>query len=157
MKFNEYIAYLKDLPDYTDIKELFDKKDIFSFLIGEKCPLDKSNDWLKTSPITVMSYLHIFLFEGKVTNAEINEALKRINPDCKENVWLILLYIEAQLLYTKHRSEPGNDFGEHLVDIDLEILIIKIKSVWSEYKDEYTTKHFTQKIYELLGYPVFEE
>lgn len=157
MNLNEYITYLKNLPNYKDIEKVFCKKDVFKFLIGEKCPLDKSNEWLRTSPKTVIFYLHIFLSEGTITNTEINEALKKIEPNNRENVWLILLYIEAQLLYTKNRSEPGNDFGEHLVNIDLDILINKIKSVWSEYKDEYTTKHFTQKIYELTGRPVFEE
>jgi hypothetical protein len=157
MNLNEYITYLKKLPDYKDIEEIFCKKDVYSFLVGDKCSKAKSNEWLRTSPDIVTYYLHIFLSDGTITNDEINEALKKLNPDNKENVWLILLYIEAQLLYTKHRKEPNSDFGEHLVDINLQMLIDKIKSVWNEYKDEYTTKYFTQKIYELTGRTVFEE
>lgn len=157
MNLNEYITYLKKLPDYKDIEEIFCKKDVYSFLVGDKCSKAKSNEWLRTSPAIVIYYLHIFLSEGTITNAEINEALKKIEPNSKENVWLILLYIEAQLLYTKHMKEPNSDFGEHLVNIDLEMLIDKIKSVWETYKDEYTTKHFTSEIYELTGRPVFEE
>lgn len=155
MKPQEFYKELRNRPQFSNMKSII-KEDLYSFLIGDIYSLTYQ-DKVKTSPSLVLAYLHIFLSEGAITNTETNEALKKIEPNSKENVWLILLYIEAQLLYTKHRKEPNNDFGEHLVKIDLEMLIDKIKSVWETYKDEYTTKHFTSIIYELTGRPVFEK
>ncbi len=70
------------------------KNDLLPFLVGDIYGLAYQEP-IKTSPGMVYFYLQVFLSEGLISNDQINEALSRIDVSIKENVWLIMMYIEA--------------------------------------------------------------
>ena len=152
MNHQEYIEDLENQKHFSTIRNAV-LNDLYSFLVGKVCSLTFHSP-IMTAPNQVLSYLHIFISEGSITNDNINTEITKFSIEKKEDVWLLLLYIEAQLLYTKHRTEEK---VKPLVDINLDLLVYKIKSVWKEYKDEYTVKYFTENIYKLTTQKIFED
>jgi hypothetical protein len=151
MTYKEYLLEFIRRDNFKDIQSVV-TTDLYSFIVGEKFSF-VYNDRIATKPTLVFHYLHIFLEAGVITNKQINAALDKIPLRPKENIWLILLYIEAHYLYTTHRKEENVTAW---VKTDLDLLINKIKSVWEEYKDEYTFKSITKDIYALTGEKIFE-
>jgi hypothetical protein len=152
MTYKEYLSEFKKEDIFKDIQSVV-TTELYSFIVGERFTF-AHNERIATEPTLVFSYLHIFLEAGVITNEQINTALDKIPLSPKENIWLILLYIEAHYLYTTHRKEEN---VTALVNIDLDLLINKIKSVWEEYKDEYTFKYIVTDIYKIAGKRIFEE
>lgn len=152
MTYKEYLSKFINRDNFKNIQSVV-TTELYSFIVGEKFTF-AHNERIATEPTLVFSYLHIFLEAGVITNEQINTALDKIPLCPKENIWLILLYIEAHYLYTTHRKEEN---VTALVNIDLDLLINKIKSVWEEYKDEYTFNYFVNEIYKITGKKIFEE
>lgn len=152
MTYKEYLSEFINRDNFKDIQFVV-ITDLYSFVVGEKFTF-AHNERIATEPTLVFSYLHIFLKKGVITNEQINMALDKIPLSPKENIWLILLYVKAHLLYNKLIKDE-NEIA--LVKIDLNLLVNKIKSVWEDYKDEYTFKHIVNEIYKITENKIFEE
>jgi len=148
MTFEEYLIQLKKGSNYSRFKKAILNQELLYALTG-KAPYDSNAyEWLKVSPSIVIPLLHLFISEGQLTNTEINEAFRQIEIKSKEDVWLLMLYVEAALLYKKNRETP-------LVELDIDYQINKINEVWEVYKDDYTVKKYTEDIYKITENPIF--
>jgi hypothetical protein len=105
MTFEEYLIQLKKGSNYGLLKEAIMNNEIYNILLG-KYRQTASDDYLNVRPTVMLSYLHLFMSEGQLTNAEINEAFRQIEIKTKEDIWLLMLFIEAALLYTKKQGNP---------------------------------------------------
>ena len=152
MTYKEYLSVFKEEDIFNDIQSVV-TTNLYSFIVGEEFSF-AHNERIPTEPTLVFSYLHIFLEEGVITNEQINTALDKIPLSPKENIWLILLYVKAHFLYNKLIKDE-NEIA--LVKIDLNLLVNKIKSVWEDYKDEYTFRYIVNEIYKITGNKIFEE
>jgi hypothetical protein len=102
MNYKEYLDQLKIGSNYSLLKEAIMNNEIYNILLGiGKYRQTASDDYLNVRPTVMLSYLHLFMSEGQLTNDEINEAFRQIEIKTKEDVWLLMLYIEAALLYKK--------------------------------------------------------
>lgn len=148
MKFEQYLEQLKKGSNYLRFNNAISNRELYLALIGKEPYDSNAYEFLKVSPLVVLSLLHIFISEGKLTNTEINEAFRQIEIKSKEDVWLLLLYIEAALLYKKNRVNP-------LVELDIDYQIKKINEVWEIYKDDFTVKKYVKDIYKITGKRIF--
>jgi len=149
MTYKEYLDQLKIGSNYSLLKKAIMNNEIYNVLLGiGKYRQTSSDDYLNVRPTVMLSYFHIFITEELITNVEINEAFRQIKIISKEDVWLLMLYIEASLLYKKNRKIP-------LVELDVNFQINKINETWEVYKDDYTVKKYTKDIYKITGKPIF--
>lgn len=148
MKYEDYLLKLKGFPDFKEILTIIKNKEIYPFLVGLKCSKKNDNDGLSTSPGVVIHYLHIFISEKVITLEEVNAAFHQITIQSLEDVWLLMTYIKANLLYIENRKKP-------LVKLDLTNAIKQINEVWNNYKDDYTVKILNGDIKKVTGKPLF--
>ena len=107
MTYKEYLDQLKIGSNYSLLKKAIMNNEIYNVLLGiGKYRQTSSDDYLNVRPTVMLSYFHIFITEELITNVEINEAFRQIKIISKEDVWLLMLYIEASLLYKKNRKIP---------------------------------------------------
>ncbi|MBR5957552.1 MAG: hypothetical protein IKZ99_04240 [Salinivirgaceae bacterium] len=122
------------------------KNDLLPFLVGNDYGLSYQEP-IMTSPEMVFFYLQVFLSEGLITNEQINEALSRIDVSIKENVWLVMLYIEAQV------SHQNNDY--YLVKIDIPMLERMLNEKANlTMKNDYTVNYIRNETKEKYGYEI---
>lgn len=130
----------------TNNIRLLVKKNLLSFLVGDDYGLAYQEP-IKTNPGMVFFYLHVFLSEGLITNEQINEALSHIDVSVQENVWLIMLYIEAQV------SHQNDDY--YLVKIDIPMLERMLnEKADQELKNDYTVNYIRNETKEKYGYEI---
>lgn len=122
------------------------KNDLLPFLVGDIYGLAYQEP-IKTSPGMVYFYLQVFLSEGLISNDQINEALSRIDVSIKENVWLIMMYIEAQV------SHQNDDY--YLVKIDVPMLERMLnEKADSKLKNDYTVSYIRNETKDKYGYEI---
>lgn len=145
MKTCELEKWLLSL-DSTKIRRLVVKKNLFAFIVGDEEGLAWQEP-IKTHPNSVCDYLHLFLSEGLISNDQINEALSRIDVSIKENVWLIMMYIEAQV------SHQNDDY--YLVKIDVPMLERMLnEKADSKLKNDYTVSYIRNETKDKYGYEI---
>ena len=130
----------------TNLIREFIKNDLFLFLIGEKYGLAYQMP-IKTEPDLVCEYLHIFLTEGIITNKQINESLSRIDVSKKENVWLVMYYIEAQKALDK------DDYYVVKIDVPMLEQMLNEKADTSM-KNDYTVNRIRERVKEKYNYDI---
>lgn len=145
MTSKELIKELLSVKSINDIRIVV-QQNLYDFLVGDKRGLSYQEP-IKTSPILVYDYLHLFIFEGIITNEQINEALSRIDVSIKENVWLVMLYIEAQI------SHQNDDY--YLVKIDIPMLERMLNEKADlDLKNDYTVNCIRSETKEKYGYEI---
>lgn len=134
------------LEERTNKVRLSVKNDLLPFLVGDDCGLAYQEP-IKTSPGMVYLYLQVFLLEGFISNEQINKSLSRIDVKVKENVWLVMLYIEAQV------SHQNEDY--YLVKIDVPMLEQMLnEKADPAMKNDYTVNFIRNETKEKYGYEI---
>ena len=142
MNYEEYVKDLKGKKDFMIIRSAV-KENLYEFLIGDNVKFDAP---LRTMPTHVVNYLNIFVEEGSVTNEQINNAMGLLDVRKKENVWLLLLYIEYQKIYEKE------DY--YKVQIDVPMIEKMLEKADPALKDDYTVKYIKRETKEKYGYEI---
>lgn len=130
----------------TNNIRLLVKKNLLSFLVGDDYGLAYQEP-IKTNPGMVFFYLHVFISEGLITNEQINEALSHIDVSVQENVWLIMLYIEAQV------SHQNDDYYHVKIDVPMLVRMLDEKAD-SALKNTYTVNYIRNETKEKYGYEI---
>ena len=140
-----YRTWLSSVHDFKNIEKLV-LNDLPAFIIGDKIGLAHQEP-IKTDPLFVIKYLHLFVGEGLISNSQINESLNHIDVSIKENVWLVMLYIEAQ--------KSMEQSGYHIVKIDVPMLERMLnEKADPAMKDDYTVKYIRNETKEKYGYEI---
>lgn len=142
LNYEEYVKDLKGKKDFMIIRSAV-KENLYEFLIGDNVKFDAP---LRTMPTHVVNYLNIFVEEGSVTNEQINNAMGLFDVCKKENVWLLLLYIEYQKIYEKE------DY--YKVQIDVPMIEKMLEKADPALKDDYTVKYIKRETKEKYGYEI---
>lgn len=144
MTNEEFTNMLKSRTRFIEIKQLV-KEDIASFVSGEKYGLTY-NEPIKTNAKLVVNYLNILVRESWIANEQINQALSKIDVCKKENVWLLLYYIEAQKIIEK--------VDYYKVRIDVSMIEKMLEKADPALKDDYTVKYIKRETKEKYGYDI---
>lgn len=144
MTNEEYTNMLKSRTRFIEIKQLV-KEDLASFVSGEKYGLTY-NEPIKTNAKLVVNYLNILVRESWIANEQINQALSKIDVCKKENVWLLLYYIEAQKIIEK--------VDYYKVRIDVSMIEKMLEKADPALKDDYTVKYIKCETKEKYGYDI---
>ena len=135
---------LKSRTRFIEIKQLV-KKDIAPFVSGEKYGLTY-NEPIKTNAKLVVNYLNILVRESWIANEQINQALSKIDVCKKENVWLLLYYIEAQKIIEK--------VDYYKVKIDIPMIEKMLEKADPALKNDYTVLRIKERVKEKYGYDI---
>lgn len=137
----EYLAHFKESYIYSMIKNGVKKKHLKEVLLGEG---EYGMPYLPIVPLTdtslVIIALHLLAIENKVTNEEINNAFDTIKIN-RENVCLLLDYIETYLLYRKLES---------ILKIDYQNLFERIIKDEDQYKNLDCYNGFVLRVYKAI-------
>lgn len=145
MTSKEFIKELLSEKRTNDIRTIV-QQNLYDFLVGNKEGLSYQEP-IKTSPILVYDYLHIFISEGIITNEQINDSLSRIDVSITENVWLVMEYIQVQV------SHQNDDY--YLVKIDIPMLERMLnEKADQELKNDYTVNYIRNETKEKYGYEI---
>jgi hypothetical protein len=144
MTNEEYTNMLKSRTRFIEIKQLV-KEDIASFVSGEKYGLTY-NEPIKTNAKLVVNYLNILVRESWIANEQINQALSKIDVCKKENVWLLLYYIEAQKIIEK--------VDYYKVKIDIPMIEKMLEKADPALKNDYTVLRIKERVKEKYDYNI---
>lgn len=129
---------------FIEIRQLI-KNDLFSFVSGEKCGLTHEEP-IRTDAKMVLNYMDILVKESLITNEQINMALLKIDVHIKENVWLLLFYIEAQKII--------ENIDYYKVKIDIPMIEKMLEKADPALKNDYTVLRIKERVKEKYGYDI---
>ena len=104
------------------------------------------NEPIKTNAKLVVNYLNILVRESWIANEQINQALSKIDVCKKENVWLLLYYIEAQKIIEK--------VDYYKVKIDIPMIEKMLEKADPALKNDYTVLRIKERVKEKYGYDI---
>lgn len=137
----DYLSDFKKSDTYLMLKKGIIKRQLKEVLLGEG---EYGMPYLPIVPLTdtsmVIIALHLLAIENKVTNEEINNAFDTIKIN-RENVCLLLDYIETYLLYRKLES---------ILKIDYQNLFERIIKDEDQYKNLDCYNGFVLRVYKAI-------
>ncbi len=141
---------IKKYNDYESIKNDLCNGLLYEFIIGK---IHKQGGYTQsigddfTSPGIVFMFLDAFVTEKIVRNEQIQDAFSKIEIHNLLDTYLVLFYIEE---YFRHKK----DMPDFIVDLNVNLLVEKLKNCKQEYKDDKIVKRAVDRIKVEYGYDI---
>lgn len=144
MKQQDFVQMLRNSERFNEIKSVV-TTDLPAFIVGTKCELTYQMH-VATSAAAVTEYLDIFINDNLITNEKINKAFSTIDVKKKENVWLLMYYIEEQ------KAIENIDY--YKVKIDISMIEKMLEKADPALKNDYTVLRIKERVKKKYGYDI---